>query len=222
MVTTNSAVTAINVVLQYPDLSLLEVPEAVHAARELRQRMEVDFPDIKIHLTGVSMLNNAFSEVGLLDAGTLTPIMFIVILLISWLILRFFAGTIVIFLVVTLSTVVGMGAAGFFGIKLTPISMSASTVILTLAVADSIHILVSFKALMREGSTKLESIIEAARINFLPVTITSVTTIVGFLALNFSDSPPFLAPWEHHSYWYIYSMASLYHLATSNFEPFTC
>jgi hypothetical protein len=84
-----------------------------------------------------------------------------------------------------------MGAAGFFGIKLTPISMSASTVILTLAVADSIHILVSFKTLMREGSTKLESIIEAARINFLPVTITSVTTIVGFLALNFSDSPPF-------------------------------
>ena len=191
LVTTNSAVTAINVVLQYPDLSLLEVPEAVRAARDLRQRMEVDFPDIKIHLTGVSMLNNAFSEVGLLDAGTLTPIMFIVILLISWLILRFFAGTVVIFLVVTLSTVVGMGAAGFFGIKLTPISMSASTVILTLAVADSIHILVSFKTLMREGSSKLESIIEAARINFLPVTITSVTTIVGFLALNFSDSPPF-------------------------------
>ncbi|MDA7737041.1 MMPL family transporter [Porticoccus sp.] len=191
LVTTNSAVTAINVVLQYPDLNLLEVPEAVRAARDLRQLMEVDFPDIKIHLTGVSMLNNAFSEVGLLDAGTLTPIMFIVILLISWLILRFFAGTVVIFLVVTLSTVVGMGAAGFFGIKLTPISMSASTVILTLAVADSIHILVSFKTLMREGSTKLESIIEAARINFLPVTITSVTTIVGFLALNFSDSPPF-------------------------------
>ena len=101
LVTTNSAVTAINVVLQYTDLSLLEVPEAVRAARDLRQRMEVDFPDIKIHLTGVSMLNNAFSEVGLLDAGTLTPIMFIVILLISWLILRFIAGTIVIFLVVT-------------------------------------------------------------------------------------------------------------------------
>jgi len=92
LVTTNSAVTAINVVLQYPDLNLLEVPEAVRAARDLRQLMEVDFPDIKIHLTGVSMLNNAFSEVGLLDAGTLTPIMFIVILLISWLILRFFCG----------------------------------------------------------------------------------------------------------------------------------
>jgi len=29
------------------------------------------------------------------------------------------------------------------------------------------------------------------RINFLPVSITSVTTIVGFLALNFSDSPPY-------------------------------
>ena len=29
------------------------------------------------------------------------------------------------------------------------------------------------------------------RVNFLPVSITSLTTIVGFLALNFSDSPPY-------------------------------
>jgi predicted RND superfamily exporter protein len=29
------------------------------------------------------------------------------------------------------------------------------------------------------------------RVNFLPVSITSVTTIVGFLALNFSDAPPY-------------------------------
>ena len=38
---------------------------------------------------------------------------------------------------------------------------------------------------------KNEAIVEAVRINFLPVAITSVTTIVGFLALNFSDSPPY-------------------------------
>jgi predicted RND superfamily exporter protein len=191
LVTPSGGVTAINVVLQYPEVNLLEVPEAVSAARDLRDKMEADFSGINIYLTGVSMLNNAFSEVGLHDAGTLTPLMFIVILVISWLILRFFAGTVVIFLVVAFSTVIGMGAAGFFGVKLTPISMSASTVILTLAVADSIHILISLRALMREGLAKPAAILEAVRLNFMPVTITSITTIVGFLALNFSDSPPF-------------------------------
>ena len=191
LVTSSGGVTAINVVLQYPEVNLLEVPEAVSAARDLRDKMETEFSEINIYLTGVSMLNNAFSEVGLHDAGTLTPLMFIVILVMSWLILRFFAGTVVIFLVVAFSTVIGMGVAGFFGVKLTPISMSASTVILTLAVADSIHILISLRVLMREGLAKTEAILEAVRLNFMPVTITSITTIVGFLALNFSDSPPF-------------------------------
>jgi predicted RND superfamily exporter protein len=44
---------------------------------------------------------------------------------------------------------------------------------------------------MRSGMGKTTALIEAVRINFLPVSITSVTTIVGFLALNFSDSPPY-------------------------------
>jgi hypothetical protein len=69
--------------------------------------------------------------------------------------------------------------------------MSAPIVILTLAVADSIHILLSLRGLMRDGMAKSEAIAEAIRINFMPVTITSLTTIVGFLALNFSDSPPY-------------------------------
>ena len=191
LVTPSGAVTAVNVVLQYPEKNLMEVPEAVNAARALRERIETDFSGINISLTGVSMLNNAFSEVGQIDAGTLMPLMFLVILVMAWLILRSIAGTVSILLVIAFSTIVGMGVAGFFGVKLTPISMSATTVILTLAVADSIHILISMRGLMREGMSKFDAIPEAVRLNFMPVTITSITTIVGFLSLNFSDSPPF-------------------------------
>src|SRR5210317_666276 len=69
--------------------------------------------------------------------------------------------------------------------------MSAPIIILTLAVADSIHILLTLRGLMRDGMDKTNALIEAVRVNFLPVSITSITTIVGFLALNFSDSPPY-------------------------------
>ena len=191
LVTPTGAVTAINVVLQYPDQSLTEVPEAVEAARQLRDRISSEFSGIDISLTGVSMLNNSFSEVGMIDAGTLTPLMFLVILVMTWLILRSLAGTVSVLLVILFSSIVGMGIAGFFAIKLTPISMSATTVILTLAVADSIHILISLRSLLRDGMSKVDAIAEAVRLNFMPVTITSITTVVGFLALNFSDSPPF-------------------------------
>jgi predicted RND superfamily exporter protein/outer membrane lipoprotein-sorting protein len=142
-------------------------------------------------LTGVSMLNNAFAETGIADLGTLVPVMFGVILLLTLAILRSVPATFATLGVILLSSMVGMGWAGFAGIKLTPISGSAPIIILTLAIADSIHILTSLRAAMREGMSKDEALVEALRLNFLPVTITSITTIIGFLALNFSDSPPF-------------------------------
>jgi predicted RND superfamily exporter protein len=90
-----------------------------------------------------------------------------------------------------MSTAVAMGYAGFAGIPISPFSGSAPVIILTLAIADSIHVMSSMITLMREGKDKLTALKESIRINFLPVTITSVSTIVGFLALNFSDAPPF-------------------------------
>jgi predicted RND superfamily exporter protein len=179
IVTADAGVTAVNVVLQYPEKGLMEVPEAVAFARDLKAQIEA------------SMLNNAFAETGMTDAGTLMPLMFVVIFGLTWLIIRSFTATISTLVVIMLSTIVGMGAAGFAGVKLTPIAMSAPIVILTLAVADSIHILLSLRGLMREGLGKTEALVEAVRINFLPVSITSLTTIVGFLSLNFSDSPPY-------------------------------
>ncbi|NCF15561.1 MAG: MMPL family transporter [Gammaproteobacteria bacterium] len=191
ILTADADVTAINVVLQYPEKEFTEVPEAVEYARGLKADIEAKYPDLEIHLTGVSMLNNAFAETGMADGATLMPLMFVVIFVLTWLIIRSLTATFSTLIVIMLSTIVGMGAAGFAGIKLTPIAMSAPIVILTLAVADSIHILMSLKGLMRDGMSKTEALVEAVRINFLPVSITSLTTIVGFLSLNFSDSPPY-------------------------------
>jgi len=191
LVTSDAARTAINVVLQYPEKDLMEVPEAVAFARDLVLEIEAAHPDINIYLTGVSMLNNAFAETGMHDGATLMPLMFLVIFALTWLIIRSFAATFATMLIIVLSSIIGMGVAGFAGVSLTPIAMSAPVVILTLAVADSIHILLSMRNLMRDGMAKLEAIVEAIRVNFLAVSITSLTTIVGFLALNFSDSPPY-------------------------------
>ncbi|MDH3450478.1 MAG: MMPL family transporter, partial [Gammaproteobacteria bacterium] len=167
------------------------VPQAVNHARELAAMIAAEYPAIDVHLTGVSMLNNAFAETGMSDGATLMPLMFVVIFALTWLIVRSLSATFATLVIIALASLIGMGIAGYFGVKLTPISMSAPIVILTLAVADSIHILLSLRGLMREGMARTEAIVEAVRINFLPVTITSVTTIVGFLALNFSDAPPY-------------------------------
>ncbi len=181
----------INITLQYPEKSITEVPEAVAVARQIANDMRAEFPDITIALSGVSMLNNAFGEAGATDAATLTPLMYGILLLMMLFVLRSVSATFATVLVIAFSTIFAMGLAGQTGVKLTPVSVIAPTIILTLAIADSIHILVSMFASMREGNDKLTALKNSLRINFLPVTITSLTTIVGFLSLNFSDTPPY-------------------------------
>ena len=64
-------------------------------------------------------------------------------------------------------------------------------VVMTIAVADSVHILASYYYELRRGSPKEQAIAEALRINAMPVFVTSITTSIGVLSLNFSDSPPY-------------------------------
>ena len=191
LISRDAATTGVNIVLQYPEKSLTEVPNAVAHVRAIRAEIEKDFPDLTIALTGVSMLNNAFAESGETDAATLIPIMFGVLLVFMVILLRSFSGTVGTLFVIAFSTAAAMGFAGYIGIKLTPISVIAPTIILTLAIADSIHILLTLFGLMREGADKITALRESIRMNALAITITSITTIVGFLSMNFSDAPPF-------------------------------
>jgi predicted RND superfamily exporter protein len=63
--------------------------------------------------------------------------------------------------------------------------------ILTMAVADAVHLLVTMRHELAAGKTKNDAMIESMRINFRPIFVTSLTTVLGFLSLNFSDAPPF-------------------------------
>jgi predicted RND superfamily exporter protein len=44
---------------------------------------------------------------------------------------------------------------------------------------------------MRKGKSRYEAIAESVRVNLQPVFLTSITTAIGFLTMNFSDVPPF-------------------------------
>ena len=191
LITHKSNITGINVTINRPQKTITETPEVVAFAREIRDRFQKKYPKINIYLTGVLLMDNAFNEAGQGDMKSLVPIMYGIVLFIIAFSLRTFWGTLTTTLIMGFSILTGMGLAGWSGILLTPISANAPTIILTLAVADSIHILVTLFYEMRHGKPKYEAIRESLRVNHQPVFITSVTTAIGFLSLNFSDSPPF-------------------------------
>ncbi|MEM7249290.1 MAG: MMPL family transporter [Acidobacteriota bacterium] len=183
--------TGINVTLQYPQESIEEVPESVAAARIMAAEIREQHPELTIVLSGVSMLNNAFTEAGQADAFFLVPLMYGVMLIVMVVTLRSWSGTIATLVVIASSAASAMGAAGWLGIGLTPIALTAPTIITTLAIADSVHVLLTLRAQLEKGKSKAEAIEASLRVNLLPVTITSITTIIGFGSLNFSDAPPF-------------------------------
>jgi len=125
------------------------------------------------------------------DMGSLVPVMFLVLLLVLGLILRSITGVLTTFAIIVVSMLTAMGLAGWLGIAVTAASSNAPIIILTLAVADSIHILSTMFQNMRKGMGKREAISDSLRINLQPVFLTSITTAIGFLTMNFSDAPPF-------------------------------
>lgn len=184
--------TGVNITVELPGKALDEVDQVVAFVREeLVAPLAAKYPNIDLYTTGVVMMNNAFPEASKKDISFLVPLSFGVIIVGLFLFLRSVAGTIASVFVILFSIMLGMGAAGWFGIKLTPPSASAPTMILTLAVADCVHFLVTMLHNMRRGMAKHDAIRESLRINLHPIFLTSITTAIGFLSLNFSDSPPF-------------------------------
>ena len=181
----------INVTLQFPEKSPTETSESVAVARELARTIEAEYPGVDVRLSGIAMLSNSFAEESMNDMASLVPLMYGVILIALIVVLRSVTGTIGTLVVIMASVVTAMGVAGWWGILITPPSSTAPTMIMTLAVADSVHILVTLLAEMRGGMPKREALVESLRVNMRPIFLTSLTTAIGFLSMNFSDAPPF-------------------------------
>ncbi|MGK0270198.1 MAG: putative RND superfamily exporter protein [Cocleimonas sp.] len=165
--------------------------EVVQSVRLLKDYVEKTYPEVEVYLSGIVMMNNAFGEATIYDMTHLLPLAILLILAMVYLLLRSITGTVITLVVILFSVVSAFGLAGWLGIELSSPVMSAPIIILTLAVADCVHILSTWLTELRKGSDKRTAMQESLRVNFMPVFLTSITTAIGFLSLNSSDSPPF-------------------------------
>ncbi|MEA3301769.1 MAG: MMPL family transporter [Pseudomonadota bacterium] len=192
LISPRSHVTALNIVVELPGEDMTrEVPEVVASVRDLKSYIATTYPHIDVYLTGLVMMNNAFPEASQWDMQHLMPLALLLIMGMVFLQLRGFGGTLGTLLVTLFAILGAMGLAGWSGIALSPPVMSAPVIILTLGVADCVHILTNWMQGVRHGVNKQDAMVESLRINLMPIFLTSITTAVGFLTLNFSDAPPF-------------------------------
>ncbi len=180
-------------------VATLEVPEEgvnmqtviVPKVDEIQNSFREAHPDLRLSTTGQLMMSLWFFRVTQSDLSTLFPIMILILAVSMALLLRSFLASGVAIVTVLLSVLSAMGLWFYLGVKLTPASGSVAVIIVTVAVADAIHLLVTIGKEMGAGKSRREAIVESIRINMEPVALTSLTTAIGFLSLNFSDAPPF-------------------------------
>ena len=208
----DGGVSGINVTVHLPgENKILEGPQVIEAARGLADEVRERFPGIDVKITGLAIFNQTFMEVSLGDLKTLVPASFAAMTLMLVLLTQGLSGTFAIMLVVAMSVMTAVGLGGWVGLPMTAPSAIAPIVVLTVAIANCVHVFATFSQYMqgdasrmladrgsgallrraRTGGPKRDAIVESLRVNLQPVFLASLTTTLGFLSMNFSEVPPF-------------------------------
>ncbi len=192
LISPDESTTGINVTIRLPDEDQnTNIPLIASKARQIIEQIQSELPNVDIRLTGSVMMDNAFGEASEKDMRLLIPIMITIVIISLWVLLRSFTGTLLTVLVIMFSIAIALGLAGWLNIPLSPTSIASPNIILTLAVADCVHLLSRFYRRVRNGTEKRQALTESLSSNFKAVFLTSITTAIGFLSMNSSDAPPF-------------------------------
>ncbi|MEP7704722.1 MMPL family transporter [Paraglaciecola sp. 25GB23A] len=190
MVSPDGQVSMINITVNLPDGDQTEeVVVVTQFVKALTARYKQQFPDFDFYHTGVVLMNDAFADAAKRDASSLVPLMFLTIIAIMWLSLKTWVGTFSTVLVIVASIVTTMGLSGWMNMFLSTATVNVPTMVMTLAVADCIHVVSSMLFAMRQGKPKNSALAYSLKLNVKPILITSITTGIGFLTLNFAAVP---------------------------------
>ena len=193
-VSRDGRVAGLVVSVSLPDLSgerqlgKAEVTDFLRAtAAEAREK----YSTIGYHLTGDLVLNRAMREAIDEDTGVLAPITLATMLLVAVVLLRSLWGTLAIVLMLVAVLASAMGFTGWTGMKLYGESAAALFVLMAVTVAHTVHIVEGMVAGLRQGMDRKQAATHSVEVNAWAVFLTSLTTAIGFLSLNFADMPPF-------------------------------
>lgn len=160
------------------------------AARSIAARLSDQNPDVDIRLSGGVIADVTFAEASRRDLETLVPLMLGLAIGVLALGFRTWTDTLASVVVVAASAAIGMGVGGALGFAINSSTAGAPLMIMTLAVADCVHLLTSRAQYENDGCDRREALIRSVEVNFVPIVITTLSTAIGFLTLNFSESPP--------------------------------
>ena len=188
----DGAVSAVSITVRLPDGdNASSIAEVAEFTQQIVTDAKERFPSIDFRPVGTVIINQAFSDATLATSRTVSPAALVVMAIILGLMTRGMAGVAATGGVVILSILAAMGLAGWVGIPLSTATSATPVIVLTLAVANCLHVIVTTQQRLGEGIPKREAVVQSVQENLNPIFLASVTTAFGFLMMNFSEVPPY-------------------------------
>ncbi|MFT6632501.1 MAG: putative RND superfamily exporter protein [Bacteriovoracaceae bacterium] len=160
--------------------------ELILEARALKESLEKKWPELNFYFAGTATFIHIFTEITERDVGILMPLLMTIFIVILYFIYRNKSGIIIPLCSLFSSAIMMLGLSGYFEHSITTISSAAPSILLTVAIADAIHILTVYFFALSQGHNNEEAVRYSLIKNFYPTLLTSLTTSIGFL--SFSNS----------------------------------
>jgi len=139
------------------------------------------------HKFGTATVTETFRVIAENDLMLMLPLLNFLIFIILIFLFKRPMGVIVPFTIIGLSIAGAMGISGYFGVRLNNLSAMVPTILIAIAIADSIHIIVTYYNLSHhQGNQALETL----KKNFAPTFLTSFSTSLAFASLGTASLIP--------------------------------
>lgn len=181
-------VLAINVSFAFPNINGNEKLDSDAFVQEQADIFRENFLQTNVYVGGLTALDATVMKISMKESGLFLGIMMLVVTVLLAFMLKTLKPLIASILVFIFSIMAGVAFSGMMGWKLTPFTSSVPMIILIIAVADCVHLITAFMQRFNAGESKLEALSQAISSNLKAIFITSATTAIGFLTLNFSES----------------------------------
>ena len=156
---------------------------------DLRDDLRARHPNVAIYALGGALFELEGYNAQIKDNQLLRPLIFGLAIVLLWFCLKSLLFALGLFSISLASVAMAIGTFGWLDIAFNGTSNLGSLVVLVVAIAGGIHVVAVYAQGLATGLSKLDAMRESLKINLQPVTLTSVTTAIGFLGLNYSSSP---------------------------------
>lgn len=168
-----------------------EAPEYSETVIQTNELVKEVIPnDVNVYTTGAAKLADDFRLSSQNDFIYVTAVIHLIFIVLLFLIFKSIAAIVYSLLIIWFSIAASLGFNALMGFNINVISSIMPIILITVGLADAIHILSSYVFSRKKGESERESLRYSLSKNFYPTLFTSLSTSIGFLSFYSASLEP--------------------------------